>query len=237
MKYKGIIYTVVFGDYDEIRPPLFKNEDWYYLLITDKNGDWVVPHKDSFDNIYSVLGNSVDVNTQRHEKITMDIILTDIKQAEDDFVDFPRIIYHDHKLQQRTDINPLADLLTEDIDLVVKKHPDRNCIYDEAKVVSQMRLARPDLVDEQMVKYEREWQVPRQAGLIDSCILVRWANQTEYQDEFYEKWWQEVQAHTHRDQLSFNAVLWQHPLRVKYYTDYFQWFKKHPHAKPREIKS
>lgn len=237
MKYKGIIYTVVFGDYDEIRPPLFKNEDWYYLLITDKSENADKPEAQAFDNVYSLFGKSVDVFTQRYEKIMMDIVITDLRQAEDEFVDLPRIIYHDGKLQQSADINPLADLLTEDIDLVVKEHPDRSCIYDEAEVVSRGRLARPDLVQEQMTKYEKEWRVPRKVGLVDSCILVRWANQTEYQEEFYEKWWNEVDAHTHRDQLSFNAVLWQHPLRVKYYTDYFQWFKKHPHAKPREIKS
>lgn len=229
MKYKGIIYTVITGGYDTLRRPLFKNKDWLYVLLTDKMRPDLIEGPNAWDEITT--GFDSTVLEQRYEKITMDSILRMWREHPEYFVDNPKVIYHDGKLQQTADINPLANLLQPEIDLVVKKHPHRHCLYAEAEVVSRAGLANAKKVKDQITRYRQVWDIPSNAGLIDSCILVRWLNPTPYLKLFYDLWFEEVRFETHRDQISFNYVLWQHPLRVKYYREYTPWFIKHNHRK------
>ena len=44
--------------------------------------------------------------------------------------------------------------------------------------------------------------------------------------ELMEKWWNEINNYSHRDQLSFNYIVWKLGIKIKYYSkgtlnDYF----------------
>lgn len=223
---KGIIYTVVTGGYDIIMPPAFKDKDWLYVLVTDREYD-----HPGFDVTLTLPKNHDPILAQRREKILMEHIRgLYFDRGYFYFDNRMKVIYHDGKLQQVDSIVPLADMLTPDIDLVVKKHPDRSCLYDEAQEVVISKKADQVKVEEQISKYATQG-VPGGAGLVDTCILIRWADRSAYQTQFYKLWWDELEQHTHRDQLSFNAVNWFHPLRIRYFMDYSPYFYRLNHLK------
>lgn len=88
--------------------------------------------------------------------------------------------------------------------MVCFKHPDRDCVYDEAGVVMDLGLDRPDVVLRQMDEYERIGH-PRHAGLIAGTMLLRRHDDNSL-NAVSEGWFEEVRKHSYRDQLSFNVV-------------------------------
>ena len=51
--------------------------------------------------------------------------------------------------------------------------------------------------------------------MVESNIIIRKHNEREC-IELMEEWWKEIKTNSHRDQLSFNYVLWKTGKRIKY---------------------
>lgn len=85
----------------------------------------------------------------------------------------------------------------------VFKHPWRDCIYDEAKVIIEKQLDDEVIVNHQVEKYRSE-DYPEHNGLYACGILVR--RHTENVKKLNEKWWDEISQGSIRDQLSFPYV-------------------------------
>ena len=96
-------------------------------------------------------------------------------------------------------------------DLSVFKHPVRNCIFQEGMYCMKKELDRPEIIDRQMQKYY-EAGYPLNNGLAECTILLR--RHTPRMRRFDEAWYAEIQAHSRRDQLSFNYVA--HKLGFEY---------------------
>lgn len=91
--------------------------------------------------------------------------------------------------------------LTED--LAAFNHPDRNCIYDECVACERLKKDNPTIMRKQMDKY-RALGYPLNNGLVETTCVMR--RHTDKIKEFNEAWWEEVDNHSVRDQLSFNYV-------------------------------
>lgn len=224
---KGIIYTVITGAYDLVESPE-RVDGWHYVLVVDQ----ITPIRpfvlEEFDTIIRLVVFEVEAPmVQRWWKIFgylyIPAIIGNLQRVP--------IIYHDGKLHTKADPTPLADLLTAETELVIRKHPSRSCIYQEAEACMQLNKIEEWQIRHQLPKYRNEWLVPGNAGLVDTSVLVRWAPTTfQYTRAFYQKWWQELRTYPHhRDQLSFNAVLWAHPMRIRYFTEYNHVFHKQNH--------
>ena len=66
---------------------------------------------------------------------------------------------------------------------------------------------------------------PHKLGLVESNVMIRKHNKNE-SIELMEKWWNEINKYSHRDQLSFNYLLWKTGIKIKYFSklilyDYF----------------
>jgi hypothetical protein len=96
----------------------------------------------------------------------------------------------------------LVDMM-EDKDILVFKHPDRNCIYKEANKCKELELDNSQVIDSQMNRYRRlQWGDEKGLG---SCrIIVR--RNTENISLLNCKWWAEITAGSVRDQLSFPVI-------------------------------
>ena len=93
----------------------------------------------------------------------------------------------------------------DDADMAAFKHPHRDCIYDEAKVVLALGKDAAANVEPQMEAYKAEG-FPAHYGLAALTMLVR--RHTDAVAAFNTFWWGQVKQYSVRDQLSFNYVCW-----------------------------
>lgn len=90
-------------------------------------------------------------------------------------------------------------------DLATFKHPDRTCVYQELQACILLQKDNASLMRKQVNRYRSE-KYPPFRGLVETACLIR-RNSKEVAD-FNKAWWQELNANSLRDQLSFNYVAW-----------------------------
>jgi len=91
--------------------------------------------------------------------------------------------------------------------LAAFKHPVRDCLYDEVKhclIVPRAKLYANKL-RRQAAAYEKVG-MPRHWGLAETRCVIR--VNTEKTHELGELWWNEIQHHSPRDQVSLPYVCW-----------------------------
>jgi alkaline ceramidase TOD1/glycosyltransferase MUCI70-like protein len=90
--------------------------------------------------------------------------------------------------------------------LVCFKHNERNCVYDEAKVVLSLDLDTPERVNAQMALY-RSLGYPAKNGLGLSGLLLRRHHDAALQRAM-NTWADQILAWSRRDQLSMLPSCW-----------------------------
>lgn len=122
----------------------------------------------------------------------------------------------------------INDMMTTGCMLAGFRHPDRRRIADEAQVVSEQRMAKPDDVARQLATYQHDGFDTNdhpQATLTTTGLFVR--AHTPRVLEFNERWWHEMKAHTLRDQLSIDYCAWKLGLSVGHL---FGHYRANPYA-------
>ena len=99
----------------------------------------------------------------------------------------------------------LAEVFLRDTDLATFAHPHRICAYQEAAACLVTERDDPARIRAQMRRYQAEG-FPRDHGLPGITALLR--RHTPAVRAFNELWWNEIQAGSYRDQLSFPYVAW-----------------------------
>ena len=89
---------------------------------------------------------------------------------------------------------------------MLKVHPIRSCLYDEAARCIEINKAHKDIVNHQVSLY-RASGIPARRGLYETGFMVR--ENTEKANAVADAWWHEVEKHSHRDQIALPAVLHQ----------------------------
>jgi hypothetical protein len=84
--------------------------------------------------------------------------------------------------------------------LVCFRHPERDCVYDEAKVVLSIGFDTPERVNPQMALY-RYLGYPANNGLARTGLLLR-QHQSPPLQRVMNTWHEQVLCHSKRDQLS-----------------------------------
>lgn len=90
-----------------------------------------------------------------------------------------------------------------DSDVAVFKHPERNCIYSEGKIVVDIKYDHPNLVEDQLDFY-RDIGYPENNGLYE--LPVRVQRNTELTRRMGWMWWEQICMFSSRDQISFPFV-------------------------------
>jgi len=93
--------------------------------------------------------------------------------------------------------------LLGDYDIAVKKHPGRNCVYEEAEACKQRKKDKEEIINKQVKKYKKEGY-PADNGLGECQMIVR--RNTPEMRRLCEAWWAEICAHSSRDQISFPYI-------------------------------
>lgn len=123
----------------------------------------------------------------------------------------PHLLFRDYEVVVWVDANliikkNLDDLVWEYPDaLCVPKHPDRDCIYEESKAIVKYSKDKPANLRPQEDFYRQEG-FPQHFGLNETNVIIR--RPSEQVKQIMELWAEMVRKYSHRDQMSFNYVLW-----------------------------
>lgn len=186
---RKIIYTAILGTYDLLKEPTIITPDWKYICYTNNKNL-------KSDNWQIIYANLEEIKQVRRLKIVVPF-------------EYDLSIWIDASIE----INCNLDEFVRDYHkgyFTLMKHPHRGCVYQEAEVCIKRRKDNVAVITNQMNTY-RQQRYPANNGMVATGILIR-----VYCDQvirFCEKWWNEVNIHSRRDQLSFGFVTTLYPIR------------------------
>lgn len=128
------------------------------------------------------------------------------------FPQYEYIIWEDGNHQLKMDPQLIIDEYGADSDILLFKHPDRKCTYEEMQAVSHWQLDNRELVEAQF-RYYKSLGVPEKLGLYEmSTFIVKTSDATK---EFQLMWWEQINKFSSRDQISLPFCLWKMGNRLK----------------------
>lgn len=185
-----VAYTAVFGKPDVLFEPCF--EAWGVNLFCWT--DLRFKEKSMWEMVHADLGDLPPAKRNRKVKIWFPAAWGGYEYS----------LYLDSTVELLVDPRELIQFLEPGSDICVFRHPDRDCLYEEARAVKRLRKAAPRLVDLQVAAY-RERGAPPHSGLWACTVILR--RHTSFMRDFCRKWWEEVKRFSHRDQISFPVVV------------------------------
>ena len=220
-KNKKVVYTCITGGYDTLVEPTYVSDGFDYICFTDnlnmKSNIWTLkPLPNETEELSQV-------KKQRYVKLNPHLLLKEYDIS----------IWIDGNVTIKGNLNKFVqDTIKEDCSIYVPQHPTRKCIYKEASAVLSMNKDKKEIVGAQMERYKDEG-FPENCGLLQSNILLRKHNNEDC-IKLMEAWFEELKDNSHRDQLSFNYVLWKNKDIKVIYMDknickskYFFWKASH----------
>ena len=221
IKLKKVVYSALLGKYDIIQPfNLQKGFD--FILFTDltninkKETNWtIVPIPKELNHL-----NLSKFKIQRFIKLHPHLF----------FPNYNLSIYIDTSFQIQGDLNEfLFRILTPKYNIYNFEHPFRNNIFDELSIVVEIGRENEIIATKIRERYIKE-KFPDNNGLIEGCLIIRKHNE---KDCIYlmNKWFEEIENYSYRDQLSFNYALWKTKIKIKYISKIFafNYFKQFLH--------
>ena len=190
---KGVVYTVIVGDYDDVLEPLVKNEEWDYILFTDNR------------NIRSDIWNVIYIDNS--SKLDMARFSRKCKILPYDYLDdYDYSIYLDGSLQIIGDLQEYIMDYSKNAPMLCMAHPENTDIYEEAKLCLEMGKGDREQLLRQIEEYKRQG-FPDHYGLTANGVLVR-----DHKDDklriLMKRWWDEIMNGSSRDQISFTFCCW-----------------------------
>jgi len=107
--------------------------------------------------------------------------------------------------------------------LVCFRHFERDCVYDEAKVVLSLGFDTPERINQQMALY-RHLGYPAKNGLAKGALLLR-RHHDPLLRRTMETWTDQILCHARRDQLSMLPSCWFEKLDIEYIPHKFDAFE------------
>jgi len=194
-----VVYTAIFGDYDDLKNQEIKSEKYDLYCFTDNKN----LKSKNFKIIYQKPTNQDSVRSAKIFKILPHKFLPQYEYSL--WIDGSVLI-------KNPDLNLLIEKYLNNSDSALFKHPDRDCIYDELEACIKLKKDEPAIMKKQIEKYRNE-NYPVHNGLAACTIILRRHNSKKIK-ELGESWWNEIERGSKRDQLSFNYIA--HRNNVKY---------------------
>jgi hypothetical protein len=211
VKNKVVIYTAIFGGFDELLEPEYIPEGCDFVCFTDsdfKSDVWdvrkVIPYYEQ------------PVRNSRYYKTKPHVYLSNYDIS----------IWIDGTFIVRKDVNDLIEKYLSNVNMACFNHNNtsldpHNCIYYSADYILHLGNKNyninpsrglkaykddPKLITSQIEKYKKEGY-PKDNGLVISGILFRRHNELDV-IKVMEDWWIEINYHSHICQLSLPYVFW-----------------------------
>ena len=203
-KIKKVVYSVILANYDEIKE-INIQKGYDYFLFSDNNSffktNWtILPIPEEVKNL-----NINKVKTQRYLKLHPHLY----------FKNYDLSIYIDATMGIKGDLNEfLIRTLSSKYYIYTFEHPFRNNIFDEALEVARVQKEKKEISERVRKRYRIE-NFTDKTGLVETCLIIRNHN-IQNCINLMNNWFEEIQNYSHRDQLSFNYVIWKTKSKIKY---------------------
>jgi hypothetical protein len=207
---KVLVYSCVTGNYDNLEAGLLASDpiaedSVQYVLYTDRltSGSPPQSYRNPAAQIDWELRPLLWQNplcarrTARWHKVNSHLIPTD--------ADYTVWLDGTQRIRSIALGDTLLKSLGTNCELASFQHPDRTCAYQEMHECIRLKKDNPTLMRRQLDQY-RQAQFPAYRGLVETSCVVRKA--TANVIAFNQLWWQQIQEHSYRDQLSFNYAAW-----------------------------
>lgn len=200
MKNKFVVYTALFGNYDDLIEPKEKFEGCDFICFTDQkhltSGIWEIRFIEDCDLPPNMMN--------RKYKILPHLFLSEYEWS----------LYIDANIAILSNPMDLANKYLNKYKMALPKHFARSCIYDEARECIILGKASYKEVKNQIDNYRKEG-FPANYGLGENSILLRVHNDATIV-KIMNDWWHELNIYTKRDQLSLAYVLWKNGKNFEY---------------------
>ncbi|KKS22834.1 MAG: hypothetical protein UU81_C0047G0006 [Microgenomates group bacterium GW2011_GWC1_41_8] len=228
MANRTVIYTVIFGNYDELQEPAVLPPGCDFICLADK------PQKSKHWQIRIMEMPVPGDLTRSNRRIKM--------LAHEYFPEYEYSVYIDGNVLIKGDVNELIRDYLSDANMALYRHDSRDCIYAEAEAIIKLCKEKgycqddPAIIRKQMERYRKE-NYPLHNGLGTTMVLLRRHNEPDVRRAM-EAWWDIERSESKRDQLSFNYIAWKQNFSFKYFAGYSRnndYFYRHKgHHKPPE---
>lgn len=195
---KKVIYTCITGEYDDACAHTYMNSDWDYIMFTDNQYLLSMPRYMHWEIRPLRFNKMSNVKNARWHKINADILFPEY--------DYSLWVDGNIVIQSGDFFKRIKTLIDSDINISVPLHPVRNCIFDEAQTIMDLRIDNKNTVNREMRKL-RYWHYPKNNGLNETCIILRKHNNKKIK-RAQKRWWHMVKNYSKRDQLSYNWAMW-----------------------------
>lgn len=192
-----VIYTAIFNNYDKLINFNIKNSKIDFLCFTDdktlKSNFWNIIFIDENDDPKFINRKIKFLPHKYLKKYHMSLYIDgNIKLLSDPIKIFEK---YSHKL------------------ISAPSHPERECIYDEAKFLTQNKKIYEKNIIKQITML-KDNKYPKNYGLNELNIILRKHND-ESVIEAMNQVWNFFRKFPTRDQLIFNFVMWKNNLAVE----------------------
>jgi len=194
-----LIYTAVMGKPDVVYDPLVETS-WDKVCYTDLE----VRHPIGYQVQQVHFPGQSSVKAHRFYKILRPMLLQGYTYS----------LWIDSNLQLKADPTLLFQYLDPDSDILLFRHPQRDCLYQEAEVCQQ--YFGPEPIASQVARYRAEGY-PEHNGLYAAGFMLRRYSPT--MAKLAWAWWWEVQDFSHRGQISLPYVIWKLGVKVSTFPD------------------
>lgn len=207
-----LIYSCVFGKYEIPQKLNYRSRNSRHVMFTD-NKDLKVS---GWETIY-IEPKECPKKQSREIKINIH-----------KFIDASIYVYLDPNYKITNDLFTFVKQYFKNGYTTIE-HPTRKCIYDEANRVIELKKEDEPIVDSQINKYRSEG-MPNRAGLYMNGFFIR----DKSFNDICEQWYDEVELHSYRDQLSLPYVLWKNNKKITSYNRNVmrRYLLLQPHLKP-----
>jgi len=195
----GIIYTAITNGYDSLKTPKVNQSLPMVCFQNSTDGqlnNWRTQNIELF--------NDDPIRTARLYKLHPHLL----------FPDYDWSIWVDGSLLITDD---LIKLINETIQnkavFGIYKHAKRNCLYQAAQNCIDKDKDSRIIIEKQIDTY-KSYGYPQNNGLVASGVMVRKHNDPQIIN-LMNNWWNEINNHSRRDQISFNYVCWK--MHFKYW--------------------
>ena len=196
-KCKMVIYTAIFGKYDNINDPVYIDDNCDYVCFTDDE----TLQSDIWD-IRIVKDLDVSHTRKMAEKYSV--------LAHRFFPEYELSVYVDGNVLIHGDMRQYAIRYMQHHNLLAFPHPWRCCAYDEAMFSMKCSSYAKDNLSEMIQRYKKDG-FPEDMGLISAGIMVRRHNEEDVKRTM-ECWWNEIKENSSNDQVSFSYAAWKENL-------------------------
>lgn len=213
-----VVYTGIFGGYDNLKEPLVTEENVDYICFTDdrnlKSQSWITKYVESEQD------NSA-IEVRKYKCLPHRF-----------FMDYDISFWVDASSQITAPLKPLIEQYMGTSGMLFFPHYERDCIYEEGAVnIIQHRESTAKIIN-QLYQYNVE-KFPEHYGLLCGTYIVREHNREEVV-KCMEDWYSEILSKSARDQLSLPYVMKKNEIYPDLINEHVfcnKWFQRYVHNK------